>query len=87
VTPFKVSETTLAAGGMIVTDVGILIRAMIGAVIVFAPEARDLISTCPGLSAFTAAVADSTPTMSPEKATLVVLVLDTDINDDQRFLE
>jgi hypothetical protein len=76
-----VNATAFTAGGMIVTEVGILISAMIGTVMVFAPEARDLSSICPGLSAFTADVTDSTPTTSPAYAILEVLVLETDISD------
>lgn len=59
-------------GGMIVQAVGV--EPPVGTVMVFAPEARVLISSCPGETAFEAAETVSVPVTSPVKTTVVVRV-------------
>lgn len=72
VTPLTVRVTTFPAGGTIVQAVGV--EPPVGTVMVLAPLARVLISTEAGLAALEAAERVSTPTTSPVKVMIELLV-------------
>jgi hypothetical protein len=75
VTPLSVRACVLPVGGTMVHAVGVV--PPVGTVMVFAPDARVLISTDPALAAFVAAVITSVPVTSPEKVIVVDRVADT----------
>src|SRR5215831_11143667 len=74
--PFSVSAAVLPAGGTIVTLTTV---APLGTVMVFAPEARFLISFWPGLAGFCAAALVCVAVTSPVKVIVVTLALAVDI--------
>ena len=71
-TPLSVIETALPVGGTMVHATTVL--PPVGSVMVFAPEARVLISMLPGEAALEAAEMVSVPVVSPVKVMVVVRV-------------
>src|SRR3990167_97738 len=71
-TPFNVIKVVLLEGGMMVQA-----RALLGGVIVFAPEDSVTISILPGLDVFVAAADDTSAVISPVKTLDTVLIAAT----------